>query len=117
MVPIRRKRHFGLAGVAAAMLLLSSVLPAHAADEVNVRFSWKLKGEYATFYTALERGFFAKRGLDVHLGEGAGAPAALGGLLQGQEDVVVLPGIFAISAIQKGMPIKLIAMYQPRSRW
>jgi NitT/TauT family transport system substrate-binding protein len=114
MTSIRRKRHVGLAAIAVAMLILWSVLPARAADEVNVRFSWKLKGEYAAFYTALDRGFFAQRGLDVHLGEGAGAPAALGALLQGQEDIVVLPGIFAISAIQKGMPVKLIAMYQPK---
>ena len=49
------------------------------------------------------------------MGEGAGAPAALGALLQGQEDVVVMPAIFAVSAIQKGMPIKIIALYQPKT--
>jgi NitT/TauT family transport system substrate-binding protein len=64
---------------------------------------------------AQEKGFFAANGLNVRLGEGAGAPAALGALLQGQEDVVILPGIFAVSAIQKGMPIKLIAMWHPKT--
>lgn len=88
---------------------------ASAADQVNVRFSWKLKGEYGPLYMAQEKGFFAEKGLSVRLGEGAGAPAALGALLQGQEDVIVLPGIFAISAIQKGMPIKLIAIYHPKT--
>ena len=86
-----------------------------ADDNVNVRFSWKLKGEYGALFLAEQEGIFAKQHLKVRLGEGAGAPAALGALLQGQEDVVILPGIFAISAIQKGMPIKLIAIWHPRT--
>ncbi|MFN0162556.1 MAG: ABC transporter substrate-binding protein [Burkholderiales bacterium] len=89
--------------------------PVQAQDNVNVRFSWKMKGEYGAFYQAQEAGHYKKANLAVRLGEGAGAPAALGALVQGQEDVVVLPGIFAISAIQKGMPIKLVAMYHPKT--
>ena len=88
---------------------------ARADDEVKVRFSWKLKGEYAPLYLAQEDGFFKAQHVAVRMGEGAGAPAALGALLQGQEDVVILPGIFAISAIQKGMPIKLIAIYHAKT--
>jgi len=82
-------------------------------DQVNVRFSWKLKGEYAAMYVAQDKGYYAKEGLNVRLGEGAGSPAALGALLQGQEDAVLLPAVFALTAISKGMPIKLIAMYHP----
>ncbi|GAB3627039.1 Riboflavin-binding protein RibY [Pandoraea terrae] len=83
------------------------------ADSLNVRFSWKLKSEYAPFYVAKEKGYFIDEGLAVKLGEGAGAQAALGSLVQGREDVVVLPGIYAINAIRKGMPLKLIAIYHP----
>lgn len=88
---------------------------AWAADDVNVRFSWKLKGEYAHLYLAQDKGLYAAKDLAVKMGEGAGAPAALGALLQGQEDVVVMPAIFAVSAIQKGMPVKIIALYQPKT--
>ncbi len=88
-------------------------LSASAQEQVNVRFSWKLKGEYAHMYVAQERGYFAREGISVRLGEGAGAQAALGALLQGQEDAVLLPGIFALTAISKGMPVKLIALYHP----
>lgn len=100
------------AAVAAALTLTSA---AWAADDVNVRFSWKLKGEYAHMYLAQEQGMYAANNLDVRMGEGAGAPAALGALLQGQEDVVIMPAIFAVSAIQKGMPVKIIALYQPKT--
>ena len=98
-----------------ALAAFAFAAAAQAQDQVNVRFSWKLKGEYGPLYMAKQAGFFAKRNLKVRLGEGAGAPAALGALLQGQEDVVILPGIFAVSAIQKGMPIKLIAVWHPRT--
>jgi NitT/TauT family transport system substrate-binding protein len=91
----------------------ASIGIAQAQEQVNVRFSWKLKGEYAALYVAQEKGFYAREGLTVRLGEGAGAPAALGALLQGQEDAVLLPAIFALTAISKGMPVKLISMYHP----
>ena len=98
---------------AAAALTLAS--GAWAADDLNVRFSWKLKGEYGHLYLAQDQGLYTKNNLVVKMGEGAGAPAALGALLQGQEDVVIMPAIFAISAIQKGMPLKIIALYHPKT--
>lgn len=100
-----------LAMTAALVFSLAAV----AADEVNVRFSWKLKGEYAHLYLAQDMGLYTQKNLQVRMGEGAGSQAALGALLQGQEDIVIMPGIFAISAIQKGMPIKLIALYHPKT--
>jgi NitT/TauT family transport system substrate-binding protein len=104
------KRHLG---VVLALLALSTT--AQAMDDVNVRFSWKFKGEYAHMYLAQDMGFYKERKLNVRMGEGAGAPAALGALLQGQEDVVVMPAIFALSAIQKGMPVKIIALYHEQA--
>lgn len=101
--------------VAAMAAVFATASSAWAADALNIRFSWKLKGEYAHLYLAQEAGLYAAKDLTVRMGEGAGAPAALGALLQGQEDVVVMPAIFAVSAIQKGMPIKIIALYQPKT--
>lgn len=101
-----------------AILAVTTALFAGVAcsqDSVNVRFSWKLKGEYAAFYLAQEAGHYGGAKLAVRLGEGAGAPSALGALIQGNEDIVILPGIFALSAIQKGMPIRIIALYHPKT--
>ncbi|HEV2551582.1 MAG TPA: ABC transporter substrate-binding protein [Stellaceae bacterium] len=109
-------RHI-VAGLALAIAFVSAaaVPSARAEDNFYVRFSWKLKGEYAPFYLARERGLFTKAGLAVHLGEGAGSEAALGALIQGQEDVVVIPGIYALTAVSKGMLVKIVALYQPRA--
>lgn len=92
-----------------------SLLVAQAPAQVNLRFSWKLKGEYAHLYVAEANGHFRDAGLSVRLGEGAGSQAALGALIQGQEDLVLLPGTFALTAISRGMPVKLIALYHPRT--
>jgi len=105
--------HFSRLIAASLVLLTAGMSSALAQESFNVRYSWRLKGEYAPFYVAQEQKLFEKAGLKVTLGEGAGAPAALAGLLQGREDAVVLPAIFALTAISKGMPIKLIALYQP----
>lgn len=102
--------------IAIALLAVCATLisaPSWATDTIKVRFSWKLKGEYSFFYLGKEEGVYAKHDIEVKLGEGAGAQAALGSLVQGNEDVVIVPAIFAISAIQKGMPVKIAALYQP----
>lgn len=99
--------------VAVAMAGTLMGTSAFAADDVNVRFSWKMKGEYAHMFLAEQEGYFEENDLNVSLGEGAGSQAALGALLQGQEDVVIMPGAFALTAIQQGMPVKLIALYHP----
>jgi len=104
-----------LVGAAAITLAALSPRAASAADTVNVRFSWKLKGEYGFFYLGKEKQLYQNKGIDVVLGEGAGAQAALGALVRGNEDVVIVPAIFAISAIDKGMPVKLAAIYQERA--
>lgn len=104
-----------LAAVSMAVAAAWLAPAAEAQDQVNVRFSWKLKGEYGPLFLAQDKGYFEREHLAVRLGEGAGAQAALGSLVQGQEDAVVLPGIFALTAIQKGIPAKIVALYHPRT--
>ncbi len=113
MVAIFRTKKFAvaMAALAAGAIIGTSAV---AADNLNVRFSWKMKGEYAHMYMAEAQGYFAEAGLNVRMGEGAGSQAALGALLQGQEDVVIMPGTFALAAINQGMPIRIVGLYHPR---
>jgi NitT/TauT family transport system substrate-binding protein len=99
---------FALAGLG-----LGAQINAAAAEDVSIRFSWKLKGEYAPFYVALDKGYFAKQGLKVKLGEGAGSQAALAGVEAGKETATYAPGIFALQAISKGIKVKIAALYHP----
>lgn len=108
--------------VAAALQLAAIVPPALAAESaasnspstrVSIRFSWKLKGEYGPFYVALNKGYFKEQGLEMSLGEGAGAPATLTSVLQGQDTASYAPGIYGLQAVSKGVPLKLVALYHP----
>jgi len=111
-------KQVSMAGTALAVAIGVAFAPAPAAAEttdLNVRFSWKLKGEYAPFYVALDQGYYEEEGLNVRLGEGAGSQAAVGALIQGQEDLVVLPGAFALTAMSQGMPVEMIALYHPQA--
>jgi len=100
----------------AAILLAASMTCSQqsAANEAfKVRFTWKIKGEYAPFYMAQAKGLFSSAGLDVTMAEGAGGQAAMAALMQGQEDVVVAPGVYALSTVTKGMPIMLVSLLHP----
>lgn len=50
-----------------AAIICSSAAP--AADDVRVRFSWKLKGEYGHLYLAQDQGFYAAKNLAVRSGQ------------------------------------------------
>src|SRR6516225_1090287 len=58
---------------------------AQAAQKVTVRFTWKLKGEYAPLFVALDKGSYTSEGLDVDLAEGSGAQTVLKLLAGGNE--------------------------------
>jgi NitT/TauT family transport system substrate-binding protein len=82
--------------------------------EVTVRFTWKLKGEYAPLYVAQEKGYYSAAGLNVKLAEGSGAKTALRQLAAGQEQVVWGPVVNAAQSVAAGIPVKVIAVYQPK---
>jgi NitT/TauT family transport system substrate-binding protein len=99
----------------AGALLFAVVAPSAAAGEepFKVRFTWKIKGQYAGLFMAQAKGLFAQQGLKVAMKQGAGGQAAMAGLLQGQEDVVVAPGAYVLSSVSRGMSVKIIALYHP----
>jgi hypothetical protein len=76
---IRRATFACIAALATTVAWTSA---AQAGDEVKVRFSWKLKGEYGPFYLAQEKGFYAANGLSVRMGE----PGTLGNELHPSAD-------------------------------
>src|SRR5207245_7868901 len=54
-------------------------------ERLTVRFTWKLKGEYAPLYVALQKGYYNAEGFDVQLSEGNGAQNVLKALASGNE--------------------------------
>jgi len=83
--------------------------PSH---RLRVGFSWSIKPEYACFYFAQQHGYYSSAGLSIEFRPGNGAESALQVLRSGGIDLLVLPCPFAVSAIQGGAPVKIMALYQ-----
>ena len=107
--------------IAIAVSLLATLTMVGAPDNVaygqsleklTVRFTWKLKGEYAPLYVALEKGYYKAEGLDVQLAEGNGAQNVLKALAAGNENFGYGPAVAAAQAVSQGLPVKVVALYQ-----
>jgi NitT/TauT family transport system substrate-binding protein len=104
----------------AAFLLAAVTMPGASSDialaqtpeRVTVRFTWKLKGEYAPLFVALHKGYYSAEGLDVQLSEGNGAQNVLKALAAGNEKFGYGPAVAAARAVNQGLPVKVIALYQ-----
>ena len=81
-------------------------------EKLTVRFTWKLKGEYAPLYVALDKGYFKAEGLEVHLAEGNGAQNVLRAVGAGNEKFGYGPAVAAAQAVTQGLPVKVAALYQ-----
>src|SRR5713101_7344392 len=88
---------------------------AQALEKVTVRFTWKLKGEYAPLFVALDKGYYKSEGLDVDLAEGSGAQTVLKLLASGNEKFGYGPAVSAAQAVSQGLPLKVVALYQTKA--
>lgn len=83
-----------------------------AKQHVVVRFTWKLKGEYAPLFVALDKGYYAAEGLDVELAEGSGAETVVKMVGLGTDKIAYGPATVAAEAVDKGLPVQVVAVYQ-----
>ncbi len=106
-----------LAGLATLLVAGTYLQPAHSqtAEKLTVRFTWKLKGEYAPLFVALDRGHYKAEGLDVDLAEGSGAQTVLKLLAGGTEKIGYGPAVAAAQAVSQGLPVKVTAVYQTKA--
>src|SRR5689334_17233329 len=109
MRPITRVLTAAMAGLPA---FATAGANAQELEKLTVRFTWKLKGEYAPLYVALERGYYKAEGLDVQLAEGNGAQNVLKALAAGNEKFGYGPAVAAATAISQGLPVRVVALYQ-----
>ena len=113
-----RRRWLRTIVAAGALLFVCAALQqatAQAPDKLTVRFTWKLKGEYAPLFVALDKGYYRAEGLDVDLAEGSGAQTVLKLLAGGNEKVGYGPAVSAAQAISQGLPVKVVALYQTKA--
>lgn len=89
--------------------------PAGPLRKVLVRFTWKLKAEYAPLFVAREKGYYAAEGLDVQLSEGSGPTTVVKVIGVGEENFGFGPATVVAEAVNRDLPVQVIAVYQPRA--
>ena len=116
MIPRKKALKAAVAMTLAATLVIAggpqNVAYAQILEKLTVRFTWKLKGEYAPLYVALDKGYFKAEGLDVQLAEGNGAQNVLRAVAAGNEKFGYGPAVAAAQAVSQGLPVKVAALYQ-----
>ena len=98
---------------ATAQPAATSSNPTEVLQKVLVRFTWKLKAEYAPLFVAREKGYYAAEGLDVQLAEGSGPTTVVNVIATGSEDFGFGPATVVAEAASRGLPVRVVAVYQP----
>lgn len=108
---------------AAACLLAAVLLPVAAAGAqspaplapVTLILQWTPQSQFAGYYVALEKGFYAKRGLDVTILRGGPDRDQMAYLMDGRADFATRWLTAALEDIERGVPLKHIAQIINRS--
>ena len=104
-----------VAALVASVAACASTAWSQASEKVLVRFTWKLKGEYAPLFYAIEKGYYAAEGLEVEFSEGSGTLTVLQVVANGTENIGYGPAVAAAQAISRGLPLKVVALYQTQT--
>ncbi len=96
-------------------LSLGLLQPAAAAEKVSLLLDWAYIPYHAPFLMALDRGYYSDEGLDVTVEQGRGSANSAVVVGQGNYDMGHINITNAAQAIGKGVPLKVVAVYQHRS--
>ncbi|MGB6658852.1 MAG: ABC transporter substrate-binding protein [Xanthobacteraceae bacterium] len=102
-----------LAAVGLAVVVDAQAIATPPNEKVLIRFTWQVKGEHAPLFVALDKGYFKDEGLDVELAEGSGAETVVKLVAQGIDNVGFGPATTVAEAISHGLPVQVVAVYQP----
>ncbi len=111
----RRGLLAGGAGLGAVLVAGSRTRRAIAATEkINFQLDWIAYGRHAPYYTALDKGFYSKRGLDVSIAQGRGTLQGIRTLVAGQSQFIFQDiGVMLSVRVKEDARIKALAcMYQ-----
>ena len=107
---MRRDRTTPIAAVALILTVAALIAPAAAAEKVSLRLDWSYWGGHAPFFVAVEKGFFAKRGLEVAVQDGKGSRITATVVGEGKDDFGFADSTSVATLISQGLSAKVIAV-------
>jgi NitT/TauT family transport system substrate-binding protein len=105
------KRHALKALVGAALLAIGSAASAQAAPEkFTFSLNWFAVGDHAAYWVALEKGYYAQRGLDVTLENSKGSGDSIAKVDTGRADAGLADAVPVLAANARGAKVKMVGM-------
>lgn len=89
--------------------------PAWALEKVTLRLDWSYWGGHAPFFVAVEKGYFAKRGLEVAISDGKGSRITATAVGEGKEDFGFADSATVATVISKGVAAKVVAVIMAKN--
>ena len=101
--------------LAAGLTACTEPAPPTPPDPVTVQLKWVHQAQFAGFYVAQEKGYYAAENLDVRLLEGGKGVDLAGALISGRADFAVLTPEDILIQRSQGYPLTAIAAIYRRS--
>ncbi|MBN9409656.1 MAG: ABC transporter substrate-binding protein [Burkholderiales bacterium] len=101
-----------IAAPLSALALALMALPAQAQTPEKFTFAlnWFAVGDHAAYWVALEKGYYAQRGLDVSLENSKGSGDSIAKVDTGRADAGLADAVPIISATSRGARVKMVGM-------
>ncbi len=99
----------------AAATLLAGSLSASAADKAVLLLNWYNYGEHAPFYLGVDKGLFAKEGIDLEIQEGRGSGITVQATAAGSATFGYADFGTMVKAAVKGAPVKAVGIMLQKS--
>jgi NitT/TauT family transport system substrate-binding protein len=100
-------RAFGAAGLALAGAAVSAQ---QAPEKFVFSLNWFAVGDHAAYWVALDKGYFAQKGLDVTLENSKGSGDSIAKVDTGRADAGLADTVPVIGAISRGARVKIVGM-------
>jgi NitT/TauT family transport system substrate-binding protein len=101
----------GLAAFALVILGFGAAAPAAELTPANIRMDFIIGGKHAPWYVAVEKGFYAKRGLNATVHAGSGSADTVRAIAAGNADFGFADISTAIVARSRGTPLQTVAQF------
>ncbi len=93
-------------------LLLSIVLNASEKESVSIQLKWKHSFQFAGYYAAIEKGFYADEGLEVRLQERDAGKNYLQAVINGESEYGVSDSSLIVERLQKNPVVLITQIFQ-----
>ena len=95
---------------AAALALVAGTAHAQAAEKFTFALNWFAVGDHAAYWVALDKGYFAKAGLDVTLENSKGSGDSIAKVDTGRADAGLADAVAVLAADARGARVKMVGM-------